>query len=150
MQHAGHDVATVLEQALTSATDADLIRLCMEEGRALVTLDLDFANPLRFRPSLYAGIAVLRLPDKPSDAQLTKYRNEVERVTEIPGYSTPAISFLMGRVKIRSSRPVPQVVSTICRNRAGIWASAAPLTSPAINPAIKLPSDVARNHKPII
>jgi hypothetical protein len=29
LQHAGHDVATVPEQALTSATDADLIRLCM-------------------------------------------------------------------------------------------------------------------------
>jgi len=70
LQRAGHDVATVPEQALTSATDADLIRLCMEEGRALVTLDLDFANPLRFRPSQYAGIAVLRLPDKPSAADL--------------------------------------------------------------------------------
>ncbi|MCL4179035.1 MAG: DUF5615 family PIN-like protein [Verrucomicrobia bacterium] len=70
LQHAGHDVATVLEQALTSATDAELIRFCMEEGRALVTLDLDFANPLRFRPSQYAGIAVLRLPDKPSAADL--------------------------------------------------------------------------------
>jgi hypothetical protein len=27
LQHAGHDVATVPEQALTSATDADLIRM---------------------------------------------------------------------------------------------------------------------------
>jgi hypothetical protein len=29
-----------------------------------VTLDLDFANPLDYRPSEYAGIAVLRLPKK--------------------------------------------------------------------------------------
>jgi len=35
-----------------------------------VTLDLDFANPLRFRPSQYAGVAVLRLPEKPSAADL--------------------------------------------------------------------------------
>lgn len=27
-----------------------------------MTLDLDFANPLQFQPSNYAGIAVLRLP----------------------------------------------------------------------------------------
>ena len=29
-----------------------------------MTLDLDFANPLDYRPSEYAGIAVLRLPRK--------------------------------------------------------------------------------------
>lgn len=70
LQQAGHDVATVAGQALTSATDEELIRHCAAEGRALVTLDLDFANPLRFRPSQFAGIAVLRLPDKPSAADL--------------------------------------------------------------------------------
>lgn len=70
LQQAGHDVATVAGQALTSATDEDLIRLCAAEGRALVMLDLDFANPLRFFPSQFAGIAVLRLPDKPSAADL--------------------------------------------------------------------------------
>jgi predicted nuclease of predicted toxin-antitoxin system len=70
LQQAGHDVATVPEQALTSAPDEELIQRCAEEGRALVTLDLDFANPLRFRPSHYAGIAVLRLPVKPSATDL--------------------------------------------------------------------------------
>lgn len=70
LQQAGHDVATASRQALTSATDEDLIRQCAAEGRALVTLDLDFANPLRFRPSRYAGIAVLRLPPKPSATDL--------------------------------------------------------------------------------
>lgn len=70
LQQAGHDVATVAEQALTSATDGDLIQRCAAEGRALVTLDMDFANPLRFRPSQYAGIAVLRLPNKPSASDL--------------------------------------------------------------------------------
>lgn len=66
LKQAGHDVATVPEQSLTSATDEELIRHCTAEDRALVTLDLDFANPLRFRPSRYAGIAVLRLPGQSS------------------------------------------------------------------------------------
>lgn len=66
LQHAGHDVKTVAEQGLASAMDADLIQRCAAEGRALVTLDIDFANPLRFPPSQYAGLAVLRLPNKPS------------------------------------------------------------------------------------
>jgi hypothetical protein len=36
----------------------------------MVTLDLDFANPLLFRPSEYHGIAVLRLPPRPSPGDL--------------------------------------------------------------------------------
>lgn len=59
---AGHDVATVVEQHATSATDSELITLCKKEQRCLVTLDMDFSNPLIFRPKDYCGIAVLRLP----------------------------------------------------------------------------------------
>lgn len=70
LQAAGHDVATVREQLLSGATDVEVIDRCAAEGRALVTLDLDFANPLRFRPSRYGGIAVLRLPDKPATVDL--------------------------------------------------------------------------------
>jgi hypothetical protein len=70
LRQAGHDVTTVPDQTLTSTTDADLIQRCAAEGRALVTLDLDFANPLRFLPSRYAGIAVLRLPHQPCAADL--------------------------------------------------------------------------------
>ena len=58
----GHDVATVLEQRLTAAPDEEVISVCRREERCLVTLDLDFANPLRFNPGSYPGIAVLRLP----------------------------------------------------------------------------------------
>ena len=60
----GHDVCTVAIQSLTSASDEDLARRCAEEGRALVTLDLDFANPFRFPPEKHAGIAVLRGPSR--------------------------------------------------------------------------------------
>lgn len=67
---AGHDVATVPEQGLCSATDTTLIDICRSERRCLVTLDLDFSNPLRFKPSDYAGIAVLRLPAKPTPDDL--------------------------------------------------------------------------------
>lgn len=67
---AGHDVATVRDQGLEGAFDSDLIDACRAEGRALVSLDLDFANPLRFRPSRYAGIAVLRLPRNPAESDL--------------------------------------------------------------------------------
>jgi predicted nuclease of predicted toxin-antitoxin system len=66
----GHDTLTVADERLCSAADQTLIEACRREGRALVTLDLDFGNPLLFRPSEYAGIAVLRLPPKPSHTAL--------------------------------------------------------------------------------
>ena len=59
---AGHDVATVAEQRATSATDPELIVLCKAEQRCLVTLDMDFSNPLVFPPKASCGVAVLRLP----------------------------------------------------------------------------------------
>jgi len=62
---AGFDVATVFDQAMSSASDAELDRACQTEERVLVTLDLDFANPLRFDPSAGAGIAVMRVPTSP-------------------------------------------------------------------------------------
>lgn len=70
LRQAGHDVATVPEQHLESASDRQLIAACQQEARCLVTLDLDFANPLLFEPSQYAGIVVLRLPRRAAPADL--------------------------------------------------------------------------------
>jgi hypothetical protein len=42
-------------------SDDNLIGVCRDEARVLVTLDLDFSNVLRFPPALYMGIAVLRV-----------------------------------------------------------------------------------------
>jgi predicted nuclease of predicted toxin-antitoxin system len=72
LEAAGHDVSTVPAQGLQAALDNDLILHCKREGRALVTLDLDFANPLRFEPADYPGIAVLRLPSEPSAKVLSE------------------------------------------------------------------------------
>ena len=66
LEAAGHDVLTVGDQDLTSAADQVLINVCRSEKRCLVTLDLGFGNPLVFDPHQFHGIAVLRLPRKPS------------------------------------------------------------------------------------
>jgi predicted nuclease of predicted toxin-antitoxin system len=66
----GHDVSTVPAQGFCSAHDRVLIETCRSEQRCLVTLDLEFGNSLLFRPSAYAGIAVLRLPPKPTPEDL--------------------------------------------------------------------------------
>lgn len=60
---AGHDVDSVVDEGLASASD-DAVRIAATDaGRILVTLDLDFANPLQHPPEPTEGIAVLRLPE---------------------------------------------------------------------------------------
>jgi predicted nuclease of predicted toxin-antitoxin system len=69
---AGHDVATVFEEGLTSASDEKLSEACRTESRCLVTLDRDFANPFFFDPANFLGIAVIRLPATITEDLLTE------------------------------------------------------------------------------
>jgi predicted nuclease of predicted toxin-antitoxin system len=63
LRHSGHDALSVFDQHLQGHADADVAAACQREGRAVVTLDLDFANILAYPPADYAGIIVLRLHD---------------------------------------------------------------------------------------
>jgi len=67
---AGHSATTVAEQDLCGSPDHVIGDVCRREHRCLVTLDLDFANPLRFSPGEHAGIVVLRPPPKTTPADL--------------------------------------------------------------------------------
>ena len=58
----GHDAKTVVEERLGGTNDRTIIGACIEEQRCLVSLDLDFADVLRFPPETAPGIAVLRPP----------------------------------------------------------------------------------------
>jgi predicted nuclease of predicted toxin-antitoxin system len=60
----GHDVHTVHFQGLRGAGDADLAQRCRNEDRALVTLDLDFADIRAYPPADYSGLIVLRVRDQ--------------------------------------------------------------------------------------
>jgi predicted nuclease of predicted toxin-antitoxin system len=64
LQLAGHDVATVPGQGLSSAPDTEVIDVCRREGRCLVTCDRGFGNRLKYNPSNYSGIVIIRLPSR--------------------------------------------------------------------------------------
>jgi predicted nuclease of predicted toxin-antitoxin system len=59
LKTSGHDVRTVREQDLQGVTDQNLFEVCAAEGRALITLDRDFGEVLRFPPEKGAGIIIL-------------------------------------------------------------------------------------------
>lgn len=56
----GHDVESVYTQSLQGTSDSHLASVCAAERRALLTLDLDFANIVAYPPEKYCGILVLR------------------------------------------------------------------------------------------
>ena len=61
LSRAGHDATSVSQQGLGGAADARLYRLCQDERRVLITLDVDFANVQAYDPKSSAGVIVLRL-----------------------------------------------------------------------------------------
>jgi predicted nuclease of predicted toxin-antitoxin system len=66
----GQDARTVFDQGLRGHGDDDVAQVCQQEGRALVTLDLDFADIRAYPPQNYSGIIVLRLVDQSRPAVL--------------------------------------------------------------------------------
>ncbi len=64
MQADGHDVETVHSEGLRGADDSNIAAHCRSEGRAIVTLDLDFADIRAFPPAGNAGLVVLRVGDQ--------------------------------------------------------------------------------------
>ncbi len=61
LRQAGHDAAKVTERRLSGTPDAGVAALCLAEGRALITLDVDFGNTQLYPPAEYVGLVVLRL-----------------------------------------------------------------------------------------
>jgi hypothetical protein len=72
LAEAGHDVSTVPAEGLCRASDRDVARACQAEGRCLVTLDLDFGNPLVFNPAEYSGLVVVRPRGRAEPADLDR------------------------------------------------------------------------------
>ena len=103
LRAAGHDAATAVEQGMASASDRQLIEACRRERRCLVSLDLDFANPLVFKPSDYAGIAVLRLPPKPTADDLLILTDSL--AAELKTASIEGKLWVVERHRIRQYQP---------------------------------------------
>jgi hypothetical protein len=57
----GYDVSTLRLQSLNGTTDESLFEVCIAEQRALVTLDQDFGQVLRFPPGHSSGIVILEV-----------------------------------------------------------------------------------------
>ena len=60
-RQAGYDARTVTEQGINGSPDSEVISVCGQENRVLITLDTDFADIRLYPPAHSAGLIVLRL-----------------------------------------------------------------------------------------
>ncbi len=59
----GHDVHTTESEGLVGRNDDTIWNAAQEEGRFLITQDLDFSDIGRFIPGKHSGILIVRLRD---------------------------------------------------------------------------------------
>jgi len=72
---AGHDAETVLGENLSGEPDEVIYEQCQLERRCIVTLDLDFANIIRFPAENTPGIIVVR-PNRPITLEVMRSMSE--------------------------------------------------------------------------
>ena len=84
LRTAGHDAATVNEQAMGGASDPDLAALMQREGRALITLDVGFADIRSYPPEDYEGLVVLRLTRQDKEHILQTCSRLIKRLPSEP------------------------------------------------------------------
>jgi predicted nuclease of predicted toxin-antitoxin system len=81
---AGHEAATVLDQDLRGRDDRTGAIVCQQEARALVTLDLDFADIRTYPPAHHAGMLVLRLQRQDKPHVLEVFARVIPRLSQEP------------------------------------------------------------------
>ena len=70
-----------MQQDLGGKADTDIASICQRERRALVTLDMDFADIRTYPPKQFSGLIVLRLR-----------RQDKPRVLEVLSHLVPVLS----------------------------------------------------------
>ena len=100
---AGHDVQIVREEGLQGSQDEALYEACCREQRCMVTLDLDFADVMRFSPNATAGIAVIRVPKNPSLPLLESLIRQFLQILNTASINKELWIIEVGRIRVHQS-----------------------------------------------
>lgn len=96
----GHDTDTVEEEAMKGRPDADVWTATQNEGRFLVTQDLDFADVRRFPPGSHLGLLVVRLRN-PSRRALAGYIERLFMSAAVESWTGCIVVATDAKVRIR-------------------------------------------------
>ena len=100
----GHDVSTVAMQGMSGSHDMTIYAACRSEGRALVTLDRDFGEVLRFPPEGTAGIAILDCRGRLSPSTIVARIRELAALLEVQEIAGQLWIVEPGRVRVHEKR----------------------------------------------
>ena len=103
LRAAGHEADTVQEEGLEGAEDGTLSERMRREGRAIVTLDLDFSDIRAYPPQDYSGIIILRPSRQDKEAALALIRRLLPLLLTEPLVGSIWI-VEADRIRIRQSR----------------------------------------------
>lgn len=92
-------------------SDVDRADVCKAEERAIVTLDLDFADIRAYPPDSYSGLIVLRL-DRQGKADHADGRSAPSANAASDGFPLGCVSLRVGRVRVGSGSIPPYVGHT--------------------------------------
>jgi predicted nuclease of predicted toxin-antitoxin system len=104
LRQAGHDALTVADQGLGGQPDPLIADVCRREGRAMLTLDLDFSDIRVYPPGEYAGTIVFR----PAVQTITNIRRLVRQaITLLPTEPVAGHLWIVdeGQIRIRAGAP---------------------------------------------
>lgn len=104
LEEAGHDVETVYSEQLVGSSDQVIFEVCRDEGRCLITLDLDFSDVVRYPPDRNPGVIVLRFPGTITLNSLTQLVQQV--INAMKAHSPAGNLWIVepGRVRVRGEQ----------------------------------------------
>jgi len=78
----GHDVLDVKEVKMIGASDEEIYQYGLDEGRTLITMDLDYSNILIYRLGTHYGIVILKLFQLTVEGATRIFRRFIETIDE--------------------------------------------------------------------
>ncbi|MCC6142842.1 MAG: DUF5615 family PIN-like protein [Candidatus Hydrogenedentes bacterium] len=99
LERFGHDVATVARQGWTGLDDRTLWTRIREEGRLLITQDLDFSDIRAFAPGSHAGVVLVRLRN-PSRAHLAARLLEIFANEDVEAWDGAFIVITEAKIRV--------------------------------------------------
>jgi predicted nuclease of predicted toxin-antitoxin system len=98
----GHDVDNVRQEGLIGRDDPDIWIAAQQEGRFLLTQDLDFSDVRQFQPGSHHGLLLIRLPES---GQLALSRRIVDTFQREDVESWSGCFVVLSDHKLRVRRP---------------------------------------------
>ena len=98
LRHAGCDILFVGDTD-PRMRDVDILRLAVQEGRVIITLDTDFGNLVYHSGEPHIGVLLLRMPAARSDEKVSVVSDIVSRYgSQLPGHFCV---YRNGRLRVR-------------------------------------------------